>query len=236
MTEVVKNHPLYGDISVISEDRGICCHIKNNIVWEQHILDVLTKIMKDRPGTFIDAGSFIGPHSIGISKLVPNTKIVAFEPTKQAFKCLQENAKRTFNIEVHNIALSNVNSKGMMIYNNDGNPGGCFLKNDNEKSQRLHGNTEMNTIDIKTIDSFNIEDVTLIKIDTEGQEKNVILGAVDTIKKYKPAMVVEIQGGCTYSSATPEQKQNIDECINLIKSLNYKVELIHFHDYLCTPL
>ena len=28
MTEVVKNHPLYGNISVISEDIGICCHIK----------------------------------------------------------------------------------------------------------------------------------------------------------------------------------------------------------------
>ena len=236
MTEVVKNHPLYGNISVISEDVGICCHIKKNVVWEQHILDVLAKIMEDRPGTFIDAGSFIGPHSIGISKLVPNAKIVAFEPTKQAFKCLQENAKRSVsNIEVHNVALSNTNGEGSMMYNNDGNPGGCFLRNGESDNLDDH-NTEMNTVGIRTLDSFNIDNVSLIKIDTEGQEDNVILGAVNTIKKNKPVLVIEIQGGCTYSSATPEQKKRIEASIALIKSLGYKVELIHFHDYLCTPL
>ena len=38
---------------------------------------------------------------------------------------------------------------------------------------------------------LNIKDVGLIMIDTEGYELNVLKGAVNTIKKYKPVLVLE---------------------------------------------
>ena len=44
---------------------------------------------------------------------------------------------------------------------------------------------------IKTLDSLNIKDVDLIMIDTEGYELFVLKGGIETIKKYKPILVVE---------------------------------------------
>jgi FkbM family methyltransferase len=44
---------------------------------------------------------------------------------------------------------------------------------------------------IKALDMLNIKDVGLIMIDTEGYELNVLKGAVNTIKKYKPVLVLE---------------------------------------------
>lgn len=44
---------------------------------------------------------------------------------------------------------------------------------------------------IKTIDSLNITDVDLMMIDTEGYEMHVLKGAVNTIKKYQPLLVLE---------------------------------------------
>jgi FkbM family methyltransferase len=44
---------------------------------------------------------------------------------------------------------------------------------------------------IKTLDSLEIEDVDFIMIDTEGFEYFVLLGAQNTIRKYKPPMIVE---------------------------------------------
>lgn len=237
MTEIVTSHPLYGDISIISYDHGICCHIKKNIVWEQHILDLIVKILKRDEKTFIDVGAFIGSHSIGVSKLVPRTRIVAFEPTTLAFRCLQENAKRAFssNSEIHNLALSDKDGRGFMVYNKDGNPGGSKLKPD--PPNNLFEDDGFNVpVDVKTLDSFNIQNVSLIKIDVEGNEDNVLLGTVKTIKKWKPVMIVRIQGGVTYLTASPGQKICIEKSIALIESLKYKVQLIHFHDYLCTPL
>ena len=44
----------------------------------------------------------------------------------------------------------------------------------------------------KTLDSFNLTNVSLIKIDTEGYEKSVVVGARNTIEKHKPVIVAEL--------------------------------------------
>lgn len=44
---------------------------------------------------------------------------------------------------------------------------------------------------IKALDSLKIDDVDLMMIDTEGYELNVLKGAEQTIKKYKPVLVLE---------------------------------------------
>ncbi len=51
-----------------------------------------------------------------------------------------------------------------------------------------------------TLDQFNLQDIDYLKIDVEGFEKKVLLGARDTIEKYNPVIVIEqnhviIEGG-----------------------------------------
>lgn len=47
------------------------------------------------------------------------------------------------------------------------------------------------TVEQKTLDSFGFDEVDFIKIDVEGWEHNVIKGAVETIKRNRPVMIVE---------------------------------------------
>jgi len=51
---------------------------------------------------------------------------------------------------------------------------------------------ELFEISIQPLDSFNITNVGLIKIDVEGMEELVIEGALNTIDKYKPVLIIEI--------------------------------------------
>ena len=44
---------------------------------------------------------------------------------------------------------------------------------------------------IKTLDSLNIKDIDLIVMDTEGYELFVLKGGIETIKKYKPVLIIE---------------------------------------------
>ena len=44
---------------------------------------------------------------------------------------------------------------------------------------------------IKKLDSFNLKNVGLIMMDTEGYELNVLKGAYETITKFKPVLVME---------------------------------------------
>lgn len=49
-------------------------------------------------------------------------------------------------------------------------------------------------IPMHTLDSFNLQDVDFIKIDTEGYELFVVRGAEETIKRCRPVMIVEQKG------------------------------------------
>tara|TARA_Y100001938_G_C8082866_1_gene430189 strand:+ start:1307 stop:1879 length:573 start_codon:yes stop_codon:yes gene_type:complete len=50
-------------------------------------------------------------------------------------------------------------------------------------------------VSLKTLDSFNLENVTFIKYDIEGYELKALKGSEQTIKKYNPVIVIEQNRG-----------------------------------------
>lgn len=78
----------------------------------------------------------------------------------------------------------------------------------------------------KTLDSFNFKDVDFIKIDVEGHEYKVLQGGIETIKKYKPIIVIE-------ENEAPEvfNKGKMFDATNFLKTLGYKVKTNRGHDY-----
>jgi FkbM family methyltransferase len=54
------------------------------------------------------------------------------------------------------------------------------------------GDTE---IDIRTLDSFQLENVDFIKIDVEGWEAHVVRGGEETIRRWRPTMILEQKPG-----------------------------------------
>jgi hypothetical protein len=59
----------------------------------------------------------------------------------------------------------------------------------------LNGVKEVKTINVETkrLDDYNLENVGFIKIDVEGHELKVINGAMRTIKRCLPNLIVEIE-------------------------------------------
>lgn len=64
---------------------------------------------------------------------------------------------------------------------------------------------------IYTLDEFNLSNIDYIKIDVDGHEVSILQGAVNTIKKYSPLIVLEQENGDT---------RGIDYCIT---TFNYEV-------------
>jgi|TARA_B100001758_G_C18198427_1_gene498453 FkbM family methyltransferase len=58
-------------------------------------------------------------------------------------------------------------------------------------SNHIDPDGEIKNQKIKKLDSFNLKNVGLIMMDTEGYELNVLKGAHKTIKKFKPVLVME---------------------------------------------
>ena len=64
---------------------------------------------------------------------------------------------------------------------------------------------------IRTLDSFNLSNISFIKIDVEGYELNLLKGAYETIKRDKPVIFIE------------KTLTNNNDLINFLNDLEYDV-------------
>ncbi len=81
------------------------------------------------------------------------------------------------------------------------------------------------SVEMVTLDSFNLDNVSFIKIDVEGHEIEVLKGARATLERNKPVMVIEVYG-----------RSDKDDRLDFIRSLGYDVTHISDEDYLCVPI
>jgi hypothetical protein len=82
---------------------------------------------------------------------------------------------------------------------------------------------------MKTLDSFNLNDVDLIKIDCEGYELFVIQGGIETIKRCRPAIIVEQKPGHGEAYGLSDT-----EAVSFLKDMGYKLVKEMAGDYILT--
>ena len=68
------------------------------------------------------------------------------------------------------------------------------------------------------IDNLNLHGCDLIQLDVEGYELNALLGAIETIKKYKPVLCIEF---C--EKWLNRYNDSSEKVLDLIYSLGYKL-------------
>ena len=94
----------------------------------------------------------------------------------ETFAALRENTKHYPNIKAFNAGLGDVEGKVPFVV-------GTY------SGENYIGADGKISVDIQTIDSLNME-VNFIKMDTEGYEGNIIRGAQETIKVWRPTIVM----------------------------------------------
>jgi len=136
--------------------------------------------LSDKKRTCIDIGANVGLWSCDLVKSFDH--VIAFEPVEEFRKCFTRNVLST-NYTMHPIALGR--SESVIEMNIvQGNTGHSHI---DPKSLGV------GTIPLKTLDSFNYENIDMIKIDVEGFEEEILAGAMNTIKQNKPVLVIEQQ-------------------------------------------
>jgi len=141
----------------------------------------------------IDAGANFGIFSSLAASIAEKGKVYAFEPVAETYSYLAQNTADYKNIQCVNLALGESNKDGEISFNPKD------LQVSSLKDSGYHHfqeNFYNNHHDIKvvTLDSFvrenKIEKLDFLKIDTEGYEKEILIGAKKSIKKFKPVIAV----------------------------------------------
>jgi FkbM family methyltransferase len=154
-----------------------------------------------------DVGANIGAFALKLSAALQASNISArvhtFEPSKTIYSRLianqQLNETALIKIINHNIAISDCDGL-MHLSNSVENSGAGRLINGTQVSdddQKITGAIlPGHQVKVRSLDSLSseieIEAVDFIKIDVEGFEPHVIMGAVEIIQKNKPSLYMEI--------------------------------------------
>lgn len=152
---------------------------------------------------FIDVGANVGFFTILASPHF--TRVVAFEPTPSTYKRLKDNVlfNALSNVEIHPCALSDKIGEAV-LYENPLNRGGNSLEGFNENYIIESGKSGWGSYSIatSTLDEFiqgrGFDKIDLIKLDVEGHEGRVLLGARNCLSKYLPILFVEISSVSRY--------------------------------------
>lgn len=122
----------------------------------------------------LDVGAHIGLWSFNLAERFEH--VHAFEPVEAHRECFAANVKAE-NVTMHGCALGAAKATCDMAVA-DGSSG------DTRVAPGL-------SVEMLPLDHFSFKFVDLIKVDCEGYEENVLRGAEETIKTWRPTIIVE---------------------------------------------
>ena len=115
--------------------------------------------------------------------------VYTFEPHPVNFHMLVANCQKD-NITKINGALSDHPGQFTLIENEIVNSG-CHTLADASHRKLIVETGKQYTVQLFTVDGLNLPTLDLLMLDVESYEHNVLLGAVQTIKKYHPVIICE---------------------------------------------
>lgn len=153
-------------------------------------LDRLISLDSKCKDDFIDVGAYIGDSALILSPLTQG-KVFAFEAFKESYDIMQKTIELNHlnNVIPVNMALgSEEKIISLNIRENEASGNGCVKR---------EGVTYIDEIQVAqdTLDNYVVKNnlnVGLIKVDIEGAEQDFLVGAIETIKKFKPILIISI--------------------------------------------
>lgn len=186
--------------------------------------ELLVSALAKKAEAYIDVGANNGYYySLKLAKQYPDLQIICFEPNSEIMLCLKKNVElnNINTISLHEVALSKEN-------------GASFLRAGMGASGHLASSNAsgVTPVVIKTLDSV-IEhhlNIGLIKVDIEGLELDFLLGAVVTLKRCKPFLIMEFDEKLLRRNGLTSR----EEIKLFLKNIGYKIiEISSSRDVLC---
>lgn len=195
--------------------------LKNFQIWER-VIHGLIRHYSLPNSIAIDIGAHIGTHTLGMARSVgPKGIVYAFEPQMKIYRELVMNIRlnQYANVKAYRCALGaseGVTQMGPPLLGNEGGTS-IGIGSDYCRLQRL--------------DAFQLNNVSLIKIDVENFELEVLRGAVKTITRNRPIIIIEI-----FKIWQKEENKKFEQTIDLLATqLHYTLIQIDLNDFLAIP-
>lgn len=175
---------------------------------------------------FLDIGAYRGSVTANLLEEFPNAIGMLFEPTPESFNYLIKNFSDNTNLKLFNLALSDKVSESEFYLCDDGAQNS--LLNTQMAANYNKTNVKVELLDDCMASNYPSSKIDFIKIDTQGNDLNVLKGGINIIKKYMPVILTEIIFIPLYKN-----QGNYYEQLDFMDNLGYKIAGIydvHYHE------
>jgi FkbM family methyltransferase len=159
-------------------------HRGRGVFYENALLEKIKSM--NIKGTYIDCGANIGNHSVYFLNFTDCNNLISIEGHDKIFDILK------YNVDNNNIYKKKVNLINNLVGDKIDNSYFINLEDENNCGVGYVNKEKGLQKNMITIDSLKIDDLSLIKLDVENYEFQVLLGSVETIKKYRPVIIIEL--------------------------------------------
>ena len=173
--------------------------------YDSFIYDVLGGLMPIRGATVWDVGAHIGYHSLAFAALVgPSGRVVAFEPNPHNVDRLRQHLERNTDLEERIVlmtcALGNVEGEEDFVFSpeiDNGRSSGSHLGQAFVPEEpEVYQSFGRKRVPVATADTLlrdrRVPAPSIIKIDVEGAESLVLVGAQNLLGSLKPVLLIEV--------------------------------------------
>jgi FkbM family methyltransferase len=190
-----------------------------DFVYESRELEVIRRHLRSH-STFVDIGANIGMHSIRANEgEFWDCSVLAIEADQATFLSLEANVvanSKVEQIELHHAALwssvTTIEWHGDQLEHGHNHASVAPLKTD--------GTMVSKTLDAILANVPDTRSISVIKLDVEGAELEVLKGAERTLRFKKPALVIEID-----DAHLAKNGSNGDQIRSYLRSLGYQHEV-----------
>lgn len=175
-------------------------HVLRSILISKEYEPLIVELIKkytDKNRDAINIGANIGLYTNLLASLIKTgKKVLSVEPTPNAFRLLSANIRRNDNshkvIEYNGLANDKAGTydlnvvQGLEEYSSLGTIIHSSVADQKNSVISVEGDTIDNLVNINNLDPG------IVVIDVEGAEYNVLSGAINTIRKHKPIIILEL--------------------------------------------
>lgn len=198
------------------------------LLINQEMIDFFKKFIK-KGDLVIDIGANIGDTTVLMALAAGSSGItLGFEPNPLVYKILEKNA--SLNKEKQNIvplpyAITLKEEEFYYISSEASFANGSISPTKNSAHGKFIYPDKIKGVNLQVLLEQKYKDklknLSFIKIDTEGYDKEIIKSISDLIEKYKPAIVAE-----SFKYSTPEEKVELYDVIK-----QHKYDIFYFEDF-----
>lgn len=165
-------------------------NISDHLQWNVVVLEELRKLPQG--AVFCDVGANIGTSALSACYIVPDCRVISFEPSPRALACLHrmiaENGLK--GVEVVEAAVGAAPGE-LPLAETEFLAGSHLSVVKHAMRSQPTALVPVVTLDDVLLDQKRLDRLDLLKIDVEGFELDVLDGAMRVIDRFKPRMVIE---------------------------------------------